>query len=447
MFSSLRHSAALLCAAVLLQSCASSAPLHAARNQFYSGQPEAAIETLSTEKISNRNRLLAYLDHGLIAHTAGNYNDSIKAFKSATALLDRINYIGVKEQTASLVTNDWVTAYKGEYSERLWIHTFQMMNFLLLGDPEGAAVEARQAVKVYEEYGDALQSDWYTRTLMAMSFEAAGKADSAHIEYKKMLDEISSDKGAARRAWQNARRLGRDQDAETFKNLITTSASTGGENGELIVFVQTGSIPRKVAGEIVVGPDLFTSFPMYPNIPRSNVHIDVVSGDGIDQQADIVTTQMVDVSRRALTARGTQIAAKQVLRLAAKKELADSIRRNTDSLAESFVGSFVTAALLISEVADTRSWETLPAQVSMVQIPLSSGQHDINLLVRHGSREYDIRLPNIDIEPRKITYRSVRAGSGAPKIVSPLTTIDPAITLPVKSDSLKSDIPTDTVKP
>lgn len=421
MFSTLRHNAALLCAAVLLQGCASSGSLYDARSQFYSGQPQAALETLNTETVSSRNRLLAHLDHGLIAHTAGNYKESITAFKNASALLNKINFIGIREQSASLVTNDWATAYKGEYSERLWIHSFQMMNFLLLGDPEGAAVEARQALQVYAKHGGALKTDWFSRALMAMSFEAAGKPDSAHIEYKKLLDDINDGSGIARRAWQNARRLGREQDASQFKNHIITHASTGNDNGELVIFVQTGAIPRKIAGEILVDPELFASFPVYPDIPRANVQIKLLNA-GTPLTADTITTQLVDVSRAALAARGKSIAVKQIARLAAKKELARAIRKNTDGVGESFVGGFITAAMYITEVADTRSWETLPAQVTIVQIPLAPGTHDMTLLVRDGSREYQIPVSNVDIEPRKIAYRSVRAGAGAPTAI--LTSVD-----------------------
>lgn len=424
MFSSMRHCAALLCAAVLLQGCTTSGSLHDARSQFYSGQPQAALETLTTETVSNRNRLLAHLDHGLIAHTASQYQESINAFKAATALLDRIDFISIREQATSLVSNDWVISYKGEYSERLWIHTFQMMNFLLLNDAEGAAVEARQALQVYADHGDSLEGDWYSRTLIAMSFAAAGKADSAHIEYKKLLDDIGRDVGIARRAWKNAHQLGRKQDATKFKNLMTTNASTGTKQGELVIFLQTGSIPRKIPGEIYLDPQLFASFPVYPNFPHSNVQLSV-QANGSDETADIVTTALVDVSRKALAARGKQIAATQILRIAAKKELARALEKRADGF-----GGLITAVMFLTEQADTRSWETLPAQMSMVQIPLDAGSHDINLLVRYGSREYLLSIPNVEIASGKITYRSIRAGSGAPKMVSKAAITDSAIDLP-----------------
>lgn len=424
MFSSQRFRAALLCAAVLLQGCVTGGSLQSARSQFYSGQPHIALETLSTEKVSKRNRLLARLDQGLIAHTAGEYQESINAFKSAYDLLEKMDFISISEQSASLVVNDWVTSYKAEYSERLWIHTFQMMNFLLINKPEGAAVEARQALKIYAKHGDTLKHDWYTRTLMAMSFAAAGKPDSAHIEFKKLINDIDRDVGVARRAWQNARSIGREDDALDFKNLVTTTTSTNSQEGELVLFLQTGSIPRKIAGEVFLDPSLYASFPVYPNVPRSNVRITAFV-NGANKQADIVTTQLVDVSRSALAARGKKIAAKQILRIAAKRELARALEKRADGF-----GGLITAFLFLTEQADTRSWETLPAQVSMVQIPLSAGTHDVKVLVQHQSREYELAIPSVSIQSRKITYRSIRVGQGAPRLVTNTALNNTSLNLP-----------------
>jgi len=406
-----RHRTALLGAVLLMQGCASSGPLSDARNQFFSGQPQAALDTLETESVANRNRLLGFLDQGLIAHTAGEYEQSVKAFKSAAQLVDELDYISVREQSASLVTNDWVTAYKGEYSERLWIHSFQMMNFLLLNQPESAAVEARQALQVFDEHGDNLKNDWYTRALIAMSFEAAGKADSAHIEYKKLLTDTGRDVGMARRAWQNAKRLGRQQDADQFKNLITTGATTDKSKGELVVFVQTGRIPHKMSGEIFVDPQLYASFPVYPEIPRANVNL-LVSKNNSDQPADVISVQLVDISRSALAARGAQISTKQLLRIAAKKGVADAVAGENELL-----GAFLTVAFLTSEIADTRSWETLPAHVSLVQVPLDAGTHTVRLQVRDGSNTHDIVIPDVDITSGRTSYRSYRVGTGAPRPV------------------------------
>lgn len=400
---------------VLLQGCATG-PLTSARDQFYSGQPEAALETLEPDSVSKRNILLAHLDRGVFAHTAGQYEQSIKSLKSAAALLGQLDYISIKEQSASLVANDWVSTYKGEYSERLWIHTFQMMNFLLINNAEGAAVEARQALKVYDSYSKDLKRDWYTRALIALSFEAAGKPDSAHIEYKKLLHDLTThnpehDKGVARRAWQNATRLGRTDDADAFKRLANSDQASDNTKGELVLFLQAGAIPPKIAGELYINPTLYASFPIYPEIRRPDLVVTVFN-ESSEQETDVVNVQLVDISRDALAARGERIALKQALRLAAKKNLADSIYDESEVL-----GAIFTIAFMASEIADTRSWESLPAQVSLVQVPLSEGTHSLQLSIADGGQIYDLSMPDITIKKSRKTYRSIRVGAGAPSTI------------------------------
>ena len=117
-----------------------------ARDQFRHGSTSEALQTLAEADVSRRDRLLLYLDRGMIAQAAGRYEDSVAAFERATSLIDELDYLSVRDQSAALVSSDWATRYSGEYSERLWVHTFQMLNFLMLDLPQEAAVEARRAV-------------------------------------------------------------------------------------------------------------------------------------------------------------------------------------------------------------------------------------------------------------------------------------------------------------
>ncbi len=411
MLYSWRPIAVLICAALFLQGCATSSPLSNARTQFYSGQHEAALATLDDERVRSRDKLLAHLDTGLIAHTAGLYEDSIKAFLSASALLEELDVISLSEQGASLVTNEWATSYKGEYSERLLIHSYQMMNFLLLRQFEGAAVEARLALKLLEEFDNPLSQDWFSRALVAMSFEAAGNPDSAHIEYKKLFDDMGYDGGIARAAWINARRLGREQDATHFAASLRSGTSNSSELGELVLFLQAGSIARKLPGDLFLSTDLYASFPLYPEFPKADLQVNVSSNGAVVDRVDNVKTQTVNVARASLAERGNRIAAKQVARLAAKKNLAQAARRENEGL-----GAIVSVAFLLLEQADTRSWETLPAHLNLVQIPLTEGTHQIALQIREEGRVHEILLDDINIKANQRVFRSLRVGAGGPPL-------------------------------
>ena len=231
---------ALIVCLLFLQACASTTTIKTARMQYFSGQPDRALETLDTVKPDSKSRLLVQFDKGSIAFAAGRYRESSRALLQASRMLDEFDYISVSEQSASLVTNDWSTTYRGETSERLWVHSLQMMNFLLLNEPESAAVEARQAIKLLDSHPKALKEDWFTRALIGLSFEAVNQFDSAHIEYDKLHKDAEYSDSIAHLAWNNAKRLGR----QSAMNEMASGRDFKSFNSAIVVFVDAGHIPK-----------------------------------------------------------------------------------------------------------------------------------------------------------------------------------------------------------
>ena len=401
---------------LLLQACATSSSIEEARWQYFAGQPNLALKTLESGETSSRDQLLKYLEAGMIAHSAGLYEQSSKELIRAAALVDEYETVRLGEQSAALVTNDWLLSYKGEYSERLWIHTIQMMNFLLMDDPEGAAVEARQALEQLDIHKESLERDWFTRALIATSFEAAGKFDSAHIEYRKLFDVLGYDLGWASAAIDNATRLGRTDDNKKFKDQLKGSnqrmrlhsVKQNASLGELILFVESGIIQTKVAGNIFILPDMRASFPIYPDYDLDPIEISARVG-GTPLGIDSIDTTLVNVARKSLSERAGSLTTRQIARIAVKHQIGE-LAEDEDEL----LGALVKAILFITEEADTRSWQTLPQQLAMVRIPLTEGVHNnLTVTVTDGFKQHQVRLPSVNIREGKRTFRRVRVGRGA----------------------------------
>lgn len=398
-----------------LQACATSSSIEEARGQYFAGQPDLALQTLKTGETSDRDKLLKHMEAGMIAHSAGLYKESSQELIQAAALVEEYNTIRISEQSAALVTNDWLLSYKGEYSERLWIHTIQMMNFLLMGEPEGAAVEARQALQQYEQHGDSLNNDWFTRALIAASFEEAGKYDSAHIEYKKLLNTIGHDSSWAQAAINNAVRLGRSNDSDEFKNklaqsskrVVLNSSKQSGDVGELVLFVQSGVIQNKVAGDIWFDHDMRVSFPTYPNFYVKPLIVEVKT-NSTALGSESIDTVMVDIARKSLEARAGSLTTRQIMRLSAKHAISELAAEEDELL-----GAFVSAVMFISEEADTRSWQTLPKQLALVRIPLTVGTHEnITVNINDGIQDHSVLIPSVNIAKDRRSYRKVHVGRG-----------------------------------
>ena len=242
--------------------------LDKARKDFYSGQIEQASGELSSpDDVSGRDQLLYYMEKGAILHYAGDYKGSIDLLLEAAALIKEQEVISASQQAASLVTSEWLTDYKGEYAERLLVHTYLMMNFLMLGNHESALVEAKQALEVYDTFPEACSGDYFTRALIAHCFEALNEINGAYIEYKKLAERMGDPAPVAKKLCELAGRLGFYDDVEHFKQFIPESELKRNNNqtGELVIFVSQGQSPVKIPHDIVLPPSIRFSFSTYDN--------------------------------------------------------------------------------------------------------------------------------------------------------------------------------------
>jgi hypothetical protein len=358
---------------ILLTTGCSSLPLQKARSEFYSGNLNEAEYALEGCKgISKKDLLLCHMEKGLILHYMGAYEESTEVLLEASHLIARHDQISVTEQSSAVMTNDWVTTYKGEYSERLWVHTYLMMNYLLQYMYEDALVEARQALEVYDRYPDSLSGDHFTRALIALCFENMNLPDDARIEYEKLSGEMGVEKFAPE------------------------PASPG--KGELILFVGQGRAPNKVSSDVVLPPSIRLSIPVYTDgySPQS---LDILS-DGGALDARKISTDLGQVARKSLDDRSAQYLTRQTLRAGAKEAVAQGIGE------DNIIGEvFARAILFLLEEADTRSWETLPGGLTLVRIPLDQGVHDLEI---SSAGSETVHLNGIDIPEGGRAYQSIR---------------------------------------
>jgi len=257
----------LLLTIALVTGCATPSVLQQARTEYAGGEPFKALKTLEAADVAKRDSLLLLLDRGAIAFSAGQYAIAQRTLLDAHKLIEEWDQIRVSDQSASLVTNEWATRYRGEYSERLWINSYLMMVFLMQNNPESAAVEARRALKRLNANKKPLKI-----------FEAAGAHDSAQVEYRK----LSEDKGYDGR-WNHAierhtRRIGRKSFITKASDSFTRSTpkKLARDEGELILFLQSGSISPKLPGGLAIDIELNIAFPYYEEFEQSEPYYEVV---------------------------------------------------------------------------------------------------------------------------------------------------------------------------
>lgn len=382
--------------------CAS-VPLKEARSAFYARQYEKAETSLSLpEKISGRDKLLLYMEKGLILHQMGKYDESTQEFLNAANLIKKQDIISVSQQAASLVSTEWITEYKGEYSERLWVHTYLMMNFLLLGKYESALVEAKQSAEIMNQYPLALSKDYFTRALIALCYETLGEINDAYIEYKKLAEAMPDPSSVMPKLYRYAVKLGFHDEAVKYKGMITKTEEEG--SAEVIVFFGEGHVPKKIPGNIILPPSIRISFPQYQYQSDSNAEI-AVKGASETLTPITVKTSLDAVARNSLSLRSSKIMTKEAARVMTKEAMARVVERQNHEL----IGALFRAVLFVTEEADTRSWETLPSSLQLIRITLKPGTYSLKLSVSRWNGQQIEDMPiEVSVSHGQRVFQSLR---------------------------------------
>ncbi len=348
-------------------------PLERARSEFYSGRLNRSDLVLEECKaVSKRDRLLCYMEGGISLYDMEAYEESADVLLKASKLIEKQDLVSITNQSTAVLINDKTMVYKGEYSERLWVHTFLIMSFLLQHNYESALVEAKQALELYDRYPDALEDDYFTRALIALCYENMNLPDDARIEYDKLAAAMREE------------------------NCMPGPITPG--KGELVLFIGQGGIPTKISIDTILPPSIRISIPRYTeSYPPFPVTIRSYNGTLHPIQ---ITTDMGDVAQRSLNERAAKFLTRQTLRAGLKEFIAQQVSEKYE-----FAEPVIRALFFLSEEADTRSWETLPGSLTLVRVTLDSGIHNLEISSEYSGTVY---LNEIDIPEGKRLYRSFR---------------------------------------
>ena len=380
------------------------AGLKKARRAFHNGDTSRAVDILSDVDDSGLSRLVYLMEKGLLLHQAGRYEDSVRELRKASDLIREQDIISAGQQASSLVVNEWVTEYKGEYCERLWVHTYLMMNYLLLGEYESALVEAKKAQKVYDQFPEALSEEYFTRALIALCYENLNEYNDAYIAYKKLAESMTNPSIVRPDIDRLAGMLGFDDEISDTPQIVYTAA----DSAELVLFVSLGKGPVKISGNIVLPPGIRFSFPRYKKQDEKVGRAEVFVFES-RKQVISVETDVVGVAGNSLDERAKAIYLKEAARLAAKEVIIREAGKDRDNI----VTVLLRLAFMLMEEPDTRSWQTLPAKLSLVKLPLEPGAHKIRVQIRGNGSVKDIDLPEIEFYRGQRVFYSVRASGGS----------------------------------
>jgi hypothetical protein len=406
------------------------------------GQPEKAYTNLQ-KNAPKKSDIPFRFELGLVAHYANHFQESNAAFDQAGDIAEDRYTKSVSKEAISLVTSDQMRPYPGTRYERLLSHYYRTINYVYLNQLDGALVECRRATALINYFkGEDEKYDFFGAAflahLSAVLFEATGEWNDAYISYKQAAEyyqnasektgvEMPEDIGHS--LVRLARKLGFVDEMERYEEQYGEFSPRPANTGELILFYESGYVPPKgeetlmfpilkkddvddekfvptlIGRQGMVYEDIELEYLLRVAIPTIDSYRPLLSG--IEVAVGEVKTNGVlveDVENIAIETFNSQrpiILLRTLLRAVGKYLLYRKANKENEAL-----GLLVNLAGVVTEQADTRSWQTLPNQIFMVRMPLPAGTHTLNLsfLDANGRVRGRDSVPDIKIYPNRITF-------------------------------------------
>lgn len=389
------------------------------RDAIAAGDYDAALEQLDADS----DDVLELLQRGLLLSYAGRFTESNDAFHRAEDRIDELYTKSVSREAAAFVTNDATLPYTGWAHERVLLHLYSALNYLSLGERDGALVECRRVGLLLDQMQDGregkrYQQDGFAEYLAGVLYADDGDGNSAMVSARRALsayDEQQEWLGqpvpelVVHDAIGWAERFNFLQEAEELKERYPEQAASyqprRADQGDVLLIYESGFVSKLVEirvdfpilksdtpddeefAEVVYsrGPkgtyvapsdveiDYWVSvaLPQMVHEPPFQTHARMRSTDG----ASVGTEPVEDVSAIAqllFDEKAGNRAVRTIVRGLAKYGMTKAAEEENEALG--VIANIFGAA---TERADTRSWSMLPDKMHMARLRLPEGTHRV----------------------------------------------------------------------
>ncbi len=405
------------------------------RRMLVRGDFQSALQQIEAAKHTayrHKDRVLFYLDAGMLHHYAGNYQKSNQYLTEAERGIEENFALSVSQAAASLMLNDNALAYPGEDHEDVYLNIFKALNYLHLNQFEDAFVEVRRAddkIKAIEnKYGELaatlnastkgyprgrpgrtqFRDSALDRWLSMLMYRTEGRTDEAEVDRRRILALWKSQ----RRVYSFQRpQLGafiRDAPAGKVKLNLICFTGRGPEKKASSIYVRTEKNTLVIAATheksgVREHPQLLQ--PIYwPGIDRG-VHFKLqipvlksssshvvsiqVSVDGRQTETLQRIESLGRVAEESWRTKLPIVAMKSITRATLKAVAAHAAKssmtgKKRDRNASVIAGLLLDLALSATENADLRISRFFPAEAFVGQVEVGLGEHQIDFVYRDG---------------------------------------------------------------
>ncbi|MDR2783589.1 MAG: hypothetical protein LBB48_07120 [Treponema sp.] len=408
----------------------------ASRPYAYVDKPVAAgnfkegVDVLENKKSSlyqSQDKVLYYLDKGMLSHYAGEYDESITLLQSAEQGIQAAFTKSVTMEIGSYILNDAVQEYPGEDYEDIYTKAFNALNYYHKGELESALVEIRGmslkldglAAKYAGLIAEMQEEARKNGASVADSKAATTFSNSALGCYLSMLFYRGAGDPNAEVDWRNLRKAFIDAPALydfPVPSTVEDELEIPKGKARLNIVGFSGLSPIKEEQVVRVPlPSGWIKIAMPVLVARSSaVHgVEVVFRNG-DRHPLELLENIEAIAAETFKAKKALIYTKSVIRATIKgvtaSALSNAAQKTDDDTASLILGLFGLGAQVFaeaSEQADLRISRYFPARAYVTGITLDPGIYSfsVNYYDRQGRLLESFPFENVSVNENELNLK------------------------------------------
>ncbi len=367
-----------------------------------------------------KDRVLYYLDMGMLHHYKGDYQKSNELLEQAEFAMEELYTKSVSKAAVSMLLNDNALDYSGEDYEDVYTNVFKALNYLHLNDFDAAFVEIRRInlkLDLLEDKHQKMAKELNTskdkksefkagtnkfhnsalgRWLSMSIYQVEGKRDDARIDYLKLGEAFETQPSIYNFSPPNLADPLQQVDSPVLHvvGLIGKSPYKKAKELHIKTFkdrIVVVAVDKSVDAVNIHWPGINADYYFKFSLPyivnddsqigKIKVVIDGISHDlGRMEDVGNVAVQTFKVKEPIIFLKSVT---RSVLKGIAAEAAKEKMKEKNPGLTGSLMGLATDVGVYASENADLRISRFFPNLVLIADIPVSEGEHNVAVEYYH----------------------------------------------------------------
>ncbi|PKH05537.1 hypothetical protein [Moritella sp. Urea-trap-13] len=347
------------------------------------GNASQVLTEVAQREYPERDLAQYKLTLGLLRAVNGDFAGGINELQAAKTEINQLQALSVSENIGAVTVNETLRSYTSTASERMLLQQLLILSYLMEDDLDGARVEVLQMQELAKSLPESglsglVSSSYY---LGGLVYELGDETDSAMISYRQAYQVMQTSEASIPRVLQDSlllasKQLGLRSEHDKYVQKFGHDVKPLARNKSQLVLVYWGGVVSAKQQQYmsVYAPSLGYNISLaLPYYAKNYVKPVPWRFSVLGKTAETEIFDDVNLLARAdLEAESAAIYAAALARVIIKQTALHEVqKKDEDGLATLLLN--ITS--MISEMADVRSWNMLPASIQVQRLTLDAGTY------------------------------------------------------------------------